>query len=438
MDSKLFQINEHLPNKDRKGYICQSLSLASGKVKSALGSKPGKKGEKDKRTLLQKCLSYYYEGFEYYDMLIFPIYYGTGVEELDEVEIIRVSPEDATNLFDEKIKGNKKLAGTTLANFGAFFTREWRENDVMWGRLDGAECLIKALRTEGGERDKITEEIQHAILQDELTPRDNVKDIQAKNEVEKLDAEKAMAGKYKTRYGLKEGEAEQLYKAVERLSNPEKLTENFRHGYSINRDFPPRETLMAGSRALRVFGNMLNGLSSSHKSFSTPAKWITSAGSIFAGILAGTFPNSLGNVLLAGYWVWLLYIFEILLGVAGWLFGSDDVKQIGLVSFIMTALAHLLITFMNKWLGGRINLQNRKFIRILISILVSLFVIGILLLGYIGLLDLGILRIPEGIFGEWLSQLIDTCPKTLPVDWCFSAVHQNKWSGAFRNNSKFS
>ena len=132
-------------------------------------------------------------------MLIFPIYYGTGVEESDEVEIIRVSPEDAIHLIDEKIKGNKKLAGTTLANFGAFFTREWRENDVMWGRLDGAECLIRALRTEGSDRDKCIDEIQHAILQDELTPRDEVRIFKAKNETEKLNAEKAMTGKYRSR-----------------------------------------------------------------------------------------------------------------------------------------------------------------------------------------------------------------------------------------------
>ncbi|CAG1000124.1 partial putative membrane protein, partial [Anaerolineales bacterium] len=165
-------LSEHLPNPKRTGYICQSLSLVSRKVRSALGSKPFKKGKKDTRTPLQKCLSYYHDRFEYYDMLIFPVYYGTGVEESDEVEIIRISPKDATNLFNENKKGEKKLAGTALANFGAFFDREWRENDMMWGRLDSAESLVKAVQRGDTDRDELIEELHRAILQDELTSRD--------------------------------------------------------------------------------------------------------------------------------------------------------------------------------------------------------------------------------------------------------------------------
>jgi patatin-related protein len=404
-------LSDHLPNTERKGYICQSLLLVSGKVKSALGSKPARKGERDARTLLQKCLSYYYESFEYYDMLIFPIYYGTGVEESDEVEIIRVSPEDATNLFDEKNK--KKLAGTTLANFGAFFVREWRENDMMWGRLDGAECLVRALKREGQDRAELIEEIHRVILKDELTPLDEVRIYRAKNEAEKAGAEKALMAKYKSGFGLKDGESKMLLNVVERLSSPEKITENFRHGYSIETDFPPRDTLLAGSRAMRVFGNLLNGLSSNHKVFSTPAKWITSAGGILAGILSVTLPNSLGNFLVAGYWVWLLYVFEILLGGAGWLFGSADLKQIGIVSFALTFLSHLLLTVINRWLDRRIQL---RFIRILASILVVALIAGLLFLVYFGLLGLGVLQIPDGLLGEWFGRLVRDCPKTLSTD----------------------
>ena len=400
----------HLTDKNGKGYVRESLSLASSKVRSAIGSAP-KKGEKDNRTLIQQCLSYYFDRFEYYDMLVFPVYYGTGVEGSDEAEIIRISPEDATNLIDEKNTGKKKLAGTTLANFGAFFTLEWRENDMMWGRLDGAECLIKALHVEGDERTKFIEEIHQAILQDDLSPRDEVKILKSKNEVEK--AEKEIIGKYKSHYGLQDGQAEWLYKAIHRLSKPEKLTENFRNSYSINRDFPPRETLLAGSRAMRVFGSLLNGLSSSYKSFSNPAKWITSAGSIFSGILAVALPNSLGNFLTAGYWVWLLYIFEILLGVAGWLFKSTDIKQIGLISFVITFSTHFILTLINRWLDGH---NDRKLIRYIYSALICLLIAGIVFTMYIGVLDLGLLKFPSGVLGDWLHQIIDNCPKTIAPD----------------------
>ncbi|HYI62651.1 MAG TPA: DUF3376 domain-containing protein [Acidimicrobiales bacterium] len=38
-----------------------------------------------------------------------------------------------------------KLAGNQLHNFAAFLDRHWRANDWMWGRLDGAETLVRLL-----------------------------------------------------------------------------------------------------------------------------------------------------------------------------------------------------------------------------------------------------------------------------------------------------
>ncbi|MCQ3954924.1 MAG: hypothetical protein DPW15_16940, partial [Chloroflexi bacterium] len=90
----------------------------------------------------RKCLAYYYANFDFYDMLTFPIQYGTDAGESDIVEIIRISPEDGTRLVNEARSGRRKLAGTQLMNFGAFFKQEWRENDMLWGRLDTAEILI--------------------------------------------------------------------------------------------------------------------------------------------------------------------------------------------------------------------------------------------------------------------------------------------------------
>lgn len=94
---------------------------------------------------VQSCLAYYYSHFDFYDMLTFPITYGTDAGEADVVEVIRISPEDAVRLVDEARDGRKKLAGTQLANFGAFFKKEWRENDMLWGRLDTAEILISEM-----------------------------------------------------------------------------------------------------------------------------------------------------------------------------------------------------------------------------------------------------------------------------------------------------
>lgn len=90
----------------------------------------------------QRCLAYYHDNFEHYDMLTFPIAYGTDAGESDIVEVVRISPEDGVRIVNEARDGRRKLAGTQLMNFGAFFKQGWRENDMLWGRLDTAEILI--------------------------------------------------------------------------------------------------------------------------------------------------------------------------------------------------------------------------------------------------------------------------------------------------------
>jgi hypothetical protein len=65
------------------------------------------------------------------------------VGELDAVEVVRVSPRDA-HLLDTAFE-TEKLRGAPLGHFAAFFSREARENDYLWGRLDAAERLLHLL-----------------------------------------------------------------------------------------------------------------------------------------------------------------------------------------------------------------------------------------------------------------------------------------------------
>jgi hypothetical protein len=81
-----------------------------------------------------------FDQFEYYDQIAFPIFYEASVGEAELCEVFRISPRDATSILDENAPAEtrRKLAGTALFHFGAFLNREWRENDLMWGRLDAA------------------------------------------------------------------------------------------------------------------------------------------------------------------------------------------------------------------------------------------------------------------------------------------------------------
>lgn len=81
-----------------------------------------------------------YLGFPYWDRLIYPIQEVADLAELNRIEVIRLSPNDVQLLG--RGTARTKLKGVSRGHFGAFFEREYRENDYLWGRLDGAERLL--------------------------------------------------------------------------------------------------------------------------------------------------------------------------------------------------------------------------------------------------------------------------------------------------------
>ncbi len=84
-----------------------------------------------------------YLGFPFWDILLFPVVSLSEAGEMDEVEVLRMSPVDSKLL--EPMPDTPKLRGVALGHFGAFFDRKYRENDYLWGRLDAAERLIHTL-----------------------------------------------------------------------------------------------------------------------------------------------------------------------------------------------------------------------------------------------------------------------------------------------------
>jgi hypothetical protein len=99
-----------------------------------------------------------YLGFPYWDETTYPARSLSDVGELDEVQVVRVSPLDTHRLTplgkDGKPDPRSKLRGVAIMHFGAFFKRAWRENDYLWGRLDGAERLLSLLEDKSDESAK--------------------------------------------------------------------------------------------------------------------------------------------------------------------------------------------------------------------------------------------------------------------------------------------
>jgi hypothetical protein len=94
-------------------------------------------GEQRRRDLLVRYL-----GFPVWDVLLYPVQVLSPVGERDAIDVVRMSPHEATVLGTPPAQ---KVQGRQLNHFYAFFHRSARENDYLWGRLDGAEHLVRLL-----------------------------------------------------------------------------------------------------------------------------------------------------------------------------------------------------------------------------------------------------------------------------------------------------
>jgi patatin-related protein len=112
-----------------------------------------------------------YLGFPYYDIATLPLARNEDLTEFEGVKIDRISPEDARSIRAGGTRAT--LRGTEFYNFGAFFSRAYRENDYLWGRLHGAERMIdlvfSTLPAEPKEGDVLAakQAVFRAILEEE-------------------------------------------------------------------------------------------------------------------------------------------------------------------------------------------------------------------------------------------------------------------------------
>ena len=94
--------------------------------------------------MLKYAARFYYDAFEAFDLLLYPLEFGTAIAETNPVEILRISPVDA-HLPADATDEDRDLRGKRINHFGAFFDLEWRKHDMLWGRLNAAEILIRSL-----------------------------------------------------------------------------------------------------------------------------------------------------------------------------------------------------------------------------------------------------------------------------------------------------
>ncbi|NTU98084.1 MAG: patatin-like protein, partial [Chlorobiaceae bacterium] len=149
-----------------------SIESSDHECRRLLGIEPGgKEHDFAGGDAVRAILKNYYLHYTDFDRVIYPMIYGTGINDTGQIDILRISPEDAKTLVDQEEQKLKKLSGTALGNFGAFMEKRWRQNDIMWGQLDGAERILSALvhGKEAGRR--LTGEAQAAIVLETIMNR---------------------------------------------------------------------------------------------------------------------------------------------------------------------------------------------------------------------------------------------------------------------------
>ena len=80
------------------------------------------------------------------DRQLLPLKIGSNFESTNVIRVVRFSPLDAQRGLS-KVPLAQKVKGTALANFGAFFKKGWRANDIMMGRFDAVCLLTECLLT---------------------------------------------------------------------------------------------------------------------------------------------------------------------------------------------------------------------------------------------------------------------------------------------------
>lgn len=106
-----------------------------------------------------------FDTFHWHDVTSYPFLEGGSAQEHSGIQVFRISPADSS-INDCPTK----LAGIAVGAFGGFLNRDWREHDILWGRLDGAERIVTALLPhdrDAARRADFIDRLQDAIIRQE-------------------------------------------------------------------------------------------------------------------------------------------------------------------------------------------------------------------------------------------------------------------------------
>ena len=80
-----------------------------------------------------------YVTFPFVDLIAFPLLAAADIDELVDIKVMRISPQDAPRAGDPPLKS------LGIGAFQGFLDRGARKHDMKWGRRDGADRLVTLL-----------------------------------------------------------------------------------------------------------------------------------------------------------------------------------------------------------------------------------------------------------------------------------------------------
>jgi patatin-related protein len=334
---------------------CASL-LAITPASAATPKAPAASGGNPFAALATQLVRDYYEFYERYDLISYPVLQSAEVgDELDTVDVVRISPEDARSLIDERRSDRRKLAGTKFMHFGAFLDRGWRQNDILWGRLDGAERILSTILPAGDDRTALVEQAQLEILEEEFGDSDRdrlcqllVDGLVAQSSPDATEAKlRALASRT---LGAPVNPA--LQATLRRSLTSKVLLGFFRDSYSVNPNLEPRAALQSLTRSSRVIGQLFEQMSSEYNAGNATARWLSRIARGFWALVEVAVPDSFPN-LIVRHWLKLLYLFEVLLILGGTLLGEPGIQRWGFVTLAVTLGTDVALLTLGDMMRGR-------------------------------------------------------------------------------------
>jgi len=335
---------------------------------STKGETPG--GEAGKQLL--QYLSSRYDDYDRYDIVLFGFEYGTEFGEGQPAEPVRISPEDATTLLQERGPENAfrlaKLAGTYLGNFGGFLDPDWRRSDILWGRLDAADRIVHAVISGPETAKRYVLKAQAAILEQTF---DGLEPDQAQRLLVQcaMRAKDESEGREQLRNMLNTLEPHMSTALRNKLPRDAVLSVHAEE--YAKRGLNPERSLRLISRSTAIVGRLLAGLPRGPGNWNgTLGTYLLLAGRVLWGLVEVAVPGRFWR-LTADWWWKLLYAFAVVMIALGMLPDGKPVRDLGILTLSVVLGLDLLRQALGLFLSGRKRLLRTLLIAAAVLALVA-------------------------------------------------------------------